>query len=254
MQDIDQALDLLTARAEQLSVTLTLEQMALIKLFCLHLAEYNSHTNLVSDATPGVLAIDHVLDSLTLVKFIDEFKRRKRANSDSVRLIDIGSGAGLPGLILAIALPYLKVTLLDSVNKKVRFLSSFVKAAGLDNRVRTICDRAEELAHHRQYREKFEVATARAVGTFDIVAELAMPLLEVEGELYVQKSLGQLEDASRDAARALPKLGGAILDATVLDSRILGKERVIVVSEKLTKTGNMYPRTWAQMKSHPLSS
>jgi hypothetical protein len=80
-----------------------------------------------------------------------------------------------------------------------------------------------------------------------------MPFLQVDGELYVQKSLSQLDEASRHATKSLPKLGGAIIEATALDARILGKERAVLVAEKRSTTEDQYPRAWAQMKHRPLS-
>lgn len=220
--------------------------------YCSELATFNSHTNLVSNADPEALVTEHIVDSLSLVKFIDNFKRQKANGSEFVTMVDIGSGAGLPGLIIAIALPYLRVTLIDSVGKKVKFLETAITALGLGERVRATSQRAEELGHHPRYRSNFDIATARAVGTFDMVAELAMPLLKVGGQLYVQKSLNQLDEASKQASRCLPVLGGLILDATALDARILGKDRVILVAEKRSKTAEHYPRTWAQIKNKPI--
>jgi 16S rRNA (guanine527-N7)-methyltransferase len=250
---LEEAMALLSVRAKQLHVNLTSEQVELLKQYCAQLAQYNDHTNLVSDASPEILVADHIVDSLTLVKFVDDFQRRKFPQEKVIRLVDIGSGAGLPGMILAMALPYLNVTLIDSVGKKVRFLESFITNAKLSARVRALPERAEIVAHQPQYREKFHVATARAVGGFELVAELAMPFLQVDGELYVQKSLSQLDEASRHATKSLPKLGGAIIEATALDARILGKERAVLVAEKRSTTEDQYPRAWAQMKHRPLS-
>jgi 16S rRNA (guanine527-N7)-methyltransferase len=255
MAEFDKALELLLSRSRQLSVELSAKQVSSLQRYCEALAQYNAHTNLVSDAAPETLVSDHIIDSLTLVKFIEDFKKRKRDHAKPISLIDIGSGAGLPGMILAIARPDAEVTLLDSVAKKVRFLQSFIEEdADLSARVHAICERAETLAHQKRYREKFDVATARAVGSLELVAELAIPFLQVTGELYVQKSLGQLQDASREAARVLPRLGAAVIETTALDSRILGKERAVIVVEKRTQTAAKYPRDWAQMKSKPLAS
>jgi 16S rRNA (guanine527-N7)-methyltransferase len=143
--------------------------------------------------------------------------------------------------------------LVDSISKKVRFLEEFIQEAMLGDRVRAISVRAETLAHQMQYREKFDLATARAVGTLPLVAELCLPLLTIGGELYAQKSLAQLDEASRQAMKCLPTLGGAISDATTLDARILGKQRVVIVAEKRSHTAQKYPRAWAQMKKQPLA-
>jgi 16S rRNA (guanine527-N7)-methyltransferase len=140
---LEEAMALLSVRAKQLHVNLTSEQVELLKQYCAQLAQYNDHTNLVSDASPEILVADHIVDSLTLVKFVDDFQRRKFPQEKVIRLVDIGSGAGLPGMILAMALPYLNVTLIDSVGKKVRFLESFITNAKLSARVRALPERAE---------------------------------------------------------------------------------------------------------------
>ncbi len=254
MAEFEKALELLLSGSKQLSVELSDNHVSLLQRYCEALAEYNSHTNLVSNAAPEVLVSDHILDSLTLVKFIDDFRKRKHSNAKRIKLIDIGSGAGLPGMILAIVLPDVDVTLLDSVAKKVRFLQLFIEGeADLSSHTRALCERAEMLAHQPRYREKYDVATARAVGSLELTAELALPFLQVTGELYVQKSLAQLPEASREATRVLPKLGGAVTETTALDARILGKERVVIVAEKQKPTAGKYPRAWAQMKTQPLA-
>jgi len=244
----------LSERARQLDVSLTEIQLEQIKHYCLALAEYNAHTNLVSDASPQRLVLDHILDSLTLVKFARGLAQARERAPAALRLIDIGSGAGLPGLILAISMPEANITLLDSIGKKVKFLQSFIAAAGLSDRVQAIAGRAELLGHQKRYRERFDVATARAVGSFALVAELALPLLRVGGRLCLQKSLSQLDDVSGEATQVLPKLGGLLTETAVLDACVLGKERVIFVVEKASKTAPGYPRTWAQIKNQPLAT
>lgn len=247
-------LELLPARVEALSVQLSPRQLDLLASFCEQLADYNSHTNLVADAGIERVVVDHILDSLALVKLLAQFKDSKRPDQKFLRLIDIGCGAGFPGIVLAIALPYLELTLVDSVGKKIRFLQSFIESAGLDERVRALAQRAEELGHQRQYRAQYDAATARAVGSFDLAAELAFPFLNKGGALFAQKSLAQKEEATAQAERMLAKLGGILTGTTVLDANILGKERIVIVSEKRSETPSFYPRPWAQMKSKPLST
>ncbi len=252
--EIEEAIEWLMPRASALCVILSEEQKQLLSAYCEQLADYNSHTNLVSDASPKTLVADHILDSLSLVKYIDDYKQRQSKIGKNLRLIDIGSGAGLPGMILGIVLPYLEVTLVDSIGKKVRFLEAFVESRGLNQRIHPICERAEELGHHKQYRERFDLATGRAAGSFDLIAELAIPLLRKNGELFSQKSQAQLEESTHQAAKTLPKLGSKIRKSDLLDANILGKERAIIVIEKLSPSAATYPRSWAQMKTSPLGS
>jgi 16S rRNA (guanine527-N7)-methyltransferase len=252
MPPLEDAISSLKSRSEQLSVSLTEQQCQTIAHYLTELEGYNSHTNLVSDASLEIVALDHVLDSISLVRFVDRLKRAKHSDAAQIRLIDIGCGAGFPGMVLAIVLPYLEVVLVESVGKKAAFLQEFVESSKLSDRVQVLCQRAEVLAHHQRYRGKFHIATARAVGTFDLVAELAFPFLRVGGELLAQKSLSQLEESSRQAAQSLPKLGGAVMEVTALDARVLGKERAVIVAEKQKQTAVCYPRDWAKMKHQPL--
>ena len=128
-----------------------------------------------------------------------------------------------------------------------------IESLGLGKQVAAVAGRAESLARQENYRQSFDLATARAVGSFELVAELTLPFLATGGELFVQKSTGQLEHDLRTALVVLPKLGGQILETTVLDKRILGKERAIIVIEKCVPSTEEFPRAWARMKSSPLS-
>ncbi|MGH9552450.1 MAG: 16S rRNA (guanine(527)-N(7))-methyltransferase RsmG [Terriglobales bacterium] len=246
------AADMLRAPVHKLGVNLTDEQFGLIDLYLAQLSQYNEHTNLVSNADPRVVMTEHVLDALSLVPFIERFKHDEHRHEPIISLVDVGSGAGLPGAILAIALPYLDVTMLESVAKKVRFVETFITEAGLSNRARALAARAEELGHQGRYRECFHLATARAVGSYELSAELCMPLLDLGGQFLAQKSLAQMDEASRTAVRVLPRLGGTVLASATLDSAILEKERAVLIAAKVKHTGKQYPRRWAQIKSEPL--
>jgi 16S rRNA (guanine527-N7)-methyltransferase len=251
---LETALSILKTRTKMLEFILDDEQEAALARYCELLSDYNAHTNLVSNAEPEVVMVEHVLDSMTLIPFIDDLKEEKWGEEESIDLIDIGSGAGLPGLILAITIPYLNVTMIDSVGKKINFIKSVIDALDLGERVEALCDRAEELGHDRAFREKYHACTSRAVGTFDMVAELGMPFLMVGGQLMAQKSATQLEEAEKQASITLPKLSGKLLKTEQLDTAITGKERIVLIAEKQKKTPATYPRKWAQIKNEGLSS
>lgn len=251
---ISQAMQSLTGQAGQIGVSLATEHLVLLTDYCQQLSEYNAHTNLVSKSEPDVLVKEHLLDSLTLVPIIEGFRARIKASGGDCRvsLIDIGSGAGLPGLILAVVVPDLKVTLVEAIGKKARFLEEAAANLNLADRVNVLAERAEELSRQAQYRQSFDLATARAVGAFDMVSELALPLLRLHGQLLLQKSIAQLEADLKTAVRVLPKLGGRIIETTALDQRVLGKERAIITVEKVADTPDKYPRPWAKIKAQPL--
>jgi 16S rRNA (guanine527-N7)-methyltransferase len=224
-------------------------------IFCRALAEYNEHTNLVADASPAVVVAHHVLDSLTLVPLLSRLIEGDIAGAPSAAsLVDIGSGAGFPGLVLAIACPDLKVTLLESIAKKTRFLQAVVDALGQGKRVTVINARAEDLASDNRFRESFDFATARAVGSSDLVLELALPLIRLGGAALLQKSRAQAEAEMARAGRAAPILGGGRPELVIPDVEALGRGHVIMAVPKVSKTSPRYPRSMAQMKRHGLGS
>lgn len=208
------------------------------------LKAYNEHTNLVSNADEMVVLHDHILDALALISVIESVSAglQKRA------LVDIGSGAGFPALILALVFEDLSVLLIESVGKKTRFLSETAQALGLTDRVEVRTARAEDLAHQKQYRENFTLATARAVGKLDLVAELTIPFLSVGGYLLAQKSKQQMEGELEPGRQALSKLGGQIEAVQDLDATVLKRDLVVVKAKKIRATESKYPRATAQLK------
>lgn len=243
-------LDELQQKASALGVDLVPEQRAAIRTFCQELIEYSSHTNLVGKAEFPVLVRDHVLDSLSLVPF---FKARSKSGKKSGnQYLDIGSGGGFPAMIVCIALPELQATLIEASNKKCRFLDEVAKSLKMRDRIDIVSERAEVLAHEPSYRGKFDFGTARAVGTFDLSAELVMPYLGVGGKFFAQKSGIQKDEAVASAKACLWKLGGKLSDVSDLDEAVLGKARVVLIAEKAKASPADYPRSWAKIKSSPL--
>ncbi len=249
---MEEVLKQLAVRAATLGVTLEPEQIQSLGNFCLNLADYNAHTNMVSNSDPAVVVRDHILDSLTLVPVIRSSPFAGLQDGCSLSLVDIGSGAGFPGLILAVACPRLLVTLVESIGKKARFLESAARSLRIRGRVTVINDRAESLGRVSTLRESFHVATARAVGPVDVAAELTMPLLRIGGFLLLQKSQAQLADELSRANRSLSLLGAGGPQVTTPDAEALGKEHVILVIEKTSKIDPQYPRSPAAIKRHPL--
>src|SRR5262249_42769702 len=248
-------LDQLAARAATLGALLEPNQIQMFGRFCVDLAEYNAHTNLVSNSDPLVLLRDHILDSLTLVPLLrgHQFSRPTSADDGcSLSLVDVGSGAGFPGFVLAIACPELSVTLVESIGKKAKFLEMVAGSLGLHNRVTVINDRAESLGRDASLRETFLAGTARAVGPVDVAAELTLPLIRVGGFLLLQKSHAQLDDELTRARLSLSALGAGDPRVVVPDAEALGKQHVILVIEKTTTPSSQFPRSPAAIKRHPL--
>ena len=214
--------------------------------YCLALQKYDEHTNLVANSDLTVLLKEHVLDSLTLLEWIEKSNKVQGAS-----LIDIGSGAGFPGMVLAITAPHLKVTLVDSIGKKCRFLESAVDELGLSKRVQVKCDRAEALAHVKKFREHFDFATARAVGALPLVCELCIPMLKSGGRLLAQRSKRQAQEENQLADAYASRLGGELDETRHFEPDLLGREFALLVFRKKKTTPACYPRSAALMKKDP---
>lgn len=240
-------LDELKERLKILGLDVDTDQLQAVETFCLNLAEYNQHTNLVASSDPALVIRQHIVDAWSLVPLI-----KSSLNDQPGSLIDIGSGAGFPGLILAIACPGLKVVLVESIGKKTKFLQQTVAKLNLEHHVTVLNERAEVLAHQSAYRERFNLATARAVGSLDLIAELTIPFLLTKGRLLAQKSQAQLELEESNAKTALAKLKAQLLEIVPLNTEALGKENAVMLIEKCAPTPNKYPRPAAQLKKSPL--
>jgi 16S rRNA (guanine527-N7)-methyltransferase len=241
-----QALTQFLQAAERLSVALTTEQAEQIEVFCKELKDYNAHTNLVSDASPEIVLTEHVLDSLSLVPLIKNSLKGKGS------LIDIGTGAGFPGLILAIAIPDLDVLLVDSIGKKLTFVAGVVEKIGLDRSVDVVKGRAEEMAHRRQYRGQFDFATCRAVGaSIGLVCEIVCPFLKTGGHAFLQKSVAQCSALAPIARQNAHRLGAKLIDTVDLSAQ-LGRSHGVLVMKQMEPSPDNYPRPWDQIKSTPV--
>lgn len=231
----------LAAEAARLGLMLSSEQIALCERFASELTLRNASVNLTAIVEPADIARKHFLDSFTACAV--------RRWTGRERVIDVGSGAGFPGLALRIALPKTRVTLVESVGKKARFLEDVCALLGLtDVEIRN--ERAEALARDR--REQFDVGTARAVGTLGMVSEYLLPFLRVGGDAIVWK--GRVDAELPGAQKACAALGGEI--ASIVPTASLGvgdvlPGRNLVVVRKIRATPPRYPRTSAEARRRP---
>jgi 16S rRNA (guanine527-N7)-methyltransferase len=203
------------------------------------LTEKNKVMNLTAITEPADIATLHFLDSAALLTMVD-FTGKTVA--------DIGTGAGFPGMPLRIVEPSIRLTLLDSLNKRIDFLQEVCEDLGLSD-VACIHGRAEEFA--AGHREEFDIVTSRAVAALPMLAELCLPLVKVGGAFLAMKSVDSDEELAA-ARRAVETLGGRV--EAVKDYRIPGtdvRHRVIVL-KKIEKTPKKYPRIFAKIKKNPL--
>jgi 16S rRNA (guanine527-N7)-methyltransferase len=234
----------LAAAAESLGVPLAAEVQERLATYLRLLVERNAQFNLTAVRDPQAMERRLFLDAIAMVPVLDDVVSASGVSPP--RLIDIGSGAGFPGLVLKIVRPALQVTLVDATGKKVRFLEEVIAAAGLVD-TRTIHGRAEELARDRRYRERFNLATARAVASLPVLLELTTPFLDVGGMALLPKGL-DLTSELKQGERAARWLGTRIVSSEVLPTL----ETRLVVAEKVTLTPKKYPRPTGVPNQSPL--
>ena len=206
------------------------------------LLDKNREMNLTAITDPMDAANLHMLDCAALLNCAD---------LDGKSLIDVGTGAGFPGMVLKILLPSLDVTLMDSLNKRLDWLAEVCTALGLDS-INTVHARAEEAGLNPAFRERFDFAAARAVADFAVLCELCLPFVKVGGKFLAMKSVGS--EAEIEAADgALQELGGEL--ETCFDYQIPETEVIhrVVVVKKTAPTPPRYPRRWAKIQKSPLS-
>jgi 16S rRNA (guanine527-N7)-methyltransferase len=227
--------------AERVGVHLDAATLALCARYADLVIERNTTMNLTAITVPADIATKHFLDSFTAVAV------RKWTGRE--RIVDVGSGAGFPGLALRIALPGTRVTLVESMGKKARFLEEVTSTLAIDG-VEIRNERAEALAHER--RERYDVGTARAVGTLGAIVEYLLPFLRLGGDAIAWK--GRLDAELNGARKACTAIGGEIVKITPTSELGLGAVlpgRSLVVIRKLRATPSRYPRSAAEVKRRP---
>lgn len=233
--------DLTEALASQIGIEFSEHNAKDFRIFAELILEWNEKMNLTAITEPKDMAIKHFLDSLTVLPIFPEDK--------NCSVIDIGSGAGFPGIPLAIMCRNLDFTLLDSLNKRVTFLDTVIKELGLHNAT-AVHGRAEQLGREPQYREQYDYAIARAVSNLSALCEYALPLVKVGGYFIAMKGK-EIEEEISSAQLAIKELSGelkSIQHITLPD----GSERNIVMIKKISQTSSKYPRPFTKISKNPL--
>lgn len=221
----------------KIGIELNSEQICLFRKYAKFLLEYNSHTNLTAIRNVEDVYLKHFYDSLIVARFY---------NFNCQSVIDLGSGAGFPGVPLKIVFPSIDLTLLDSNGKKTKFLESLKDELSLDFKI--INDRAEKYILGR--RETYDVATSRAMASMPVLAELAIPFVKLGGYFIAYK--GQLDETLENGLYAIEELGGRVERVEETLTPIEGAKRTFVFVEKKCKTDTQYPRIFDKIAKKPL--
>ena len=216
------------------------EQIKSFEKYMNLLLEWNEKINLTAITQPEEVKLKHFVDSLTVLKYIN----------DDDKVIDIGTGAGFPGIPLKIMNKNTKITLLDSLNKRINFLNIVIEKLDLSN-IQAIHGRAEEIARNKLYREKYDVAVSRAVANLSTLTEYMLPFVKVGGKCICMKGANVNEELER-AQNAIKELGGEIekIDNFFLSDN--DNERNIIIIKKVKETKSKYPRKAGTPSKEPL--
>ena len=204
------------------------------------LIEWNKVMNLTNITEPEGIIQKHFVDSLTVLKSIKE--------NDSI--IDVGTGAGFPGIPIKIVFPETRITLLDSLNKRIKFLEEVINKLELKN-IETIHGRAEEVAHNKKYREKYDIAIARAVAPLNVLSEYLLPFVKIGGYAICMKGVKGKEEAE-EGKNAIKILGGEITNNREFNLPNTEMARTIIEIEKIKNTEKKYPRKAGTPTKMPL--
>lgn len=227
---------------EVLNVSYSSEQLEQLWEYYLFFLEENKKYNMSTITEPEEVIKKHFLDSLVILNHVD-FEGRKR-------WLDIGTGAGFPGLVLKLFLPGDSFYLLDSSAKKVNFLNQLIYKLGLKG-IDATHGRAEDLAKLEEWRGSFDYVCSRAVASLNVLLEYAVPFLKIGGESYLYKG-PEYQEEIREARSALKTLGAEIKESIKLDVPGLEAERYLIIVKKNAPTENKYPRRAGIPKKRPL--
>ena len=232
--------DLLKDKAEMFHVKLDEQALERFDTYGKLLVEWNEKINLTAITDPEGITIKHFLDSLTILGYVDI--------PEGAKVIDVGTGAGFPGLAMLIARPDLDVTLMDSTKKRLMVIENILET--IDLKANVVHARAEEAGKNKMFREKYDFSTARAVTNLRDLAEYCLPFVKVGGSFIPMKSTKAQEEIA-EGKKAIHLLGGQIIKQDTFELLDCG-ERTIINVKKISSTPAKYPRASAKIAKNPI--
>ena len=238
--DIKQFSSIMQQYGYKIQVQFTEEQLQKFYKYMNLLIEWNKKINLTAIIEPEDIVLKHFIDSLTILPFIDKNKK----------IIDIGTGAGFPGIPVSIMRNDVDMTLLDSLNKRINFLNEVIKILNLKN-VNTIHSRIEDLAKNKKYRETYDIATSRAVANLSTLSEYMIPMIKTRGISICMKG-SDIEEEINKSKKAVDILGGKFKKIEKFTLPNSDQKRTIILIEKEKSTPLKYPRKAGTPSKEPL--
>ena len=231
---------LLKEKAALYGVELDEKALERFDIYARLLVDWNEKINLTAITEPDEIVIKHFVDSLSIFSAVDI--------PEAARVIDVGTGAGFPGVAMLIARPDLDITLMDSTNKKLNVIRDILENMGLEANV--VHKRAEEAGQSKDFRETYDFATARAVSNLRDLSEFCLPFVKVGGTFISMKS-AKADEEIEEGKKAISVLGGRIKEKKTFNLEDAG-ERTVILIEKSSSTPAKYPRPSAKMTKNPI--
>ena len=241
---MEEFIRLLDAGCEELGIVLTEKQKEQFFKYFQLLTEWNQVMNLTAITEMPEVVTKHFLDSLLVVKVFDGIR------TEAYSCIDVGTGAGFPGIPLKIAFPQLQIMLLDSLNKRVGFLNTVIQELGLTG-ITAVHGRAEDFGRNKEYREQFDLCVSRAVANLSTLSEYCLPFVKIGGAFLPYKS-GKIEEELKEGTKAIESMGGTV--ENVIHFSLIGAdaERTLVKIKKISATPKKYPRKAGVPSKEPI--
>lgn len=235
--------DVFRQELAKIGIDLSDEQMTQFKIYYELLVEWNQKINLTAITELEEVYLKHFYDSITLATTLDLGK-------ESYSLCDVGAGAGFPSIPIKIVYPNLKISIVDSLNKRIKFLTLLCDELKLEN-VNLYHDRAETFGQNKAHRETYDFVTARAVARLNVLSELCIPLVKKNGQFLALKA-AKSEEEVQESKKAIATLGGKLADEIEISLPFSEDKRYIVVIDKKKETPNKYPRKPGTPNKKPL--